>query len=566
MKLETDVGNRGSLAHLAVYLVLPLVGLAAFFPLVVASGLQVAGGAPLDTRHATFVLEWGWLCAIGDPVCSDLWSPPIFYPEPETLTLSEPLLGLLPFYGPWRALGASPAMSELGAKAALLVAIYAAALWLLRRTVGLPPAAAALGAYVAAFGAPRSAQMDHTLLFGQAASLLALAALAVALSDVAPRRGRFAVLLAWLFAAAQLWSGIYLTWISALLVALAACAALAAHPTRVSSLRTLRRDAAAWLLGPLLAVLACAPLLSAFVRRMATHDGEAIERLLPLQPTLASWIDPGKDHFLWGGIARWLQLAPADYSWEHALGLGVATTMLALLGVVPVWRRTGLRPLLVAAMLAMLAVTRWPGGFSAWETLAGLIPGAVAIRAISRLGVVLLPLWGLAAGFGFVELSRRRPRSVVAIVALLILAEPARWHGTYRARTQQRRVDLVAQAIRRENCDSFLLSPGRLPVRTPLTVQLDAMFAAVATGIPTLNGYSSYTPLDWDLRLVDPRSAQERESFAIRARWWTERRGLDPDRICWVRGDLRSREPASLEVLELSSAWRPQAVAPDERR
>lgn len=566
MSFAQDVARRGTAARLALYSALALVGLAAFFPRVVASGFRVAGGAPIDTRHAAFVLEWGWLCATRQPICRDVWSPPVFHPEPETLTLSEPLLGLQPFYGPWRTLGASPSASELGAKALLLLATYAAALWLLRRTVGLSPGPAAMGAFVAAFGAPRSAQMDHILLFGQAASLLSLAALAVALGDVPPRRGRIAVLAAGLFAAVQLWSGIYLSWISALVLALAAILALASRSNRVACLRTLRRDSTAWLLAPLLALLTAAPLLAAFARRMTTHEGEAPERLKVLLPTLTSWIDPGNDHLLWGEVARRLALGPEEYSWEHALGLGVATTLIALVGAPRLYRRAELRPLLLAALLSMAAVTRWPGGFAPWETLANLIPGATAIRSISRLGVVLLPLWGLAVGFGFAELSRRWSRLTLVLVGLLVLSEPARWHGVFRSRHFERRINMVAQAALRDSCAAFLLTPGREPARIPVSVQLDAMFASLATGIPTLNGYSSYSPLNWDLRLLDPQSEAERESFAIRARWWTTRHGLDPGRVCWIRSDFESRGPLGVEVLPLSSAWLPQGRAAPERR
>lgn len=551
-----SAGTRTAAGRGILLLLLAAVGLLAFYPRVVARGFTVVAGLPYDVRHSAFVLEWGRLCLVGDPLCRDLWSPPIFHPTSESLTLSEPLLGLQPLYLAWRASGLGTAPAQLLTQATLLVAIFLVAYLLFRRSAELPAHAAALGAYVAAFGAPRSAQIDHLLLFGQAPSLAAVAALLVALQETTPNRGRAAVLAAWLLAAAQLWSGIYLSWVTALLAALTLLLSLPFAEARRAWARTLRRDLPAWIAGPILAGLLTAPMLAAFERRLETHSGERPEAIHELQPTLTSWLDPGVDHLLWGKLSRGLGIAPQSYAWEHALGLGLVTALLVAVGVVSAWRRPPLRPPLLAALVAVLLTLRWPGGGSAWGAAVEWLPGAPAIRAIGRLGVVLLPLAGLAVAFAFAAIARRRwSRLTVALLALMVLIEPVRRHGVFSPRPHERHVEAIARAVRAGDCASFLVSPWSTSRRRPgLATQLDAMYAALATGVPTLNGYSSYGPVGWNLDLPAPGRPGDREALVATACSWAESHRLDLGSVCWIRFDLEGPRRPNIERLTLAAA------------
>ncbi len=488
-------------------------------------------------------------------------SPPVFHPAPEALSLSEPLFGFQPVYLLWRGWGASPSTAEVLTQVSLLAALFLVALFLYARRAGLPPVAAALGAFVATFGAPRSAQSEHLLMFGQAPSLAAVATLFVALGEVSSRRGRAAVLATWTLAAAQLWCGIYITWLSALVAALAVLFSLLFRDARAAWTRTLRRDRPAWIVGPLLALSLAAPLMPAFARRMASQGGEDRGRIERMQPLLASWLNPGEDHLLWGGTASRLDLAPAHYAWEHSLGLGLATTLLACGGAVLVWRSSPLRPILLAAAAAILLTLRWPGDASAWPWVLPWLPGATAIRAIGRIGVVLLPVWGLAVAWAFAWLAKRRWNLVLGLMALLIVIEPLRLRAVSSSVVLDRRAASLAEAVRAGACRAFLVSPWIRPPRSVLAVQNDAMFAALQSGVPTLNGYSSYAPTGWDLRLSDPRRPEENVKFLARTREWLDRYGLDASEVCWVRADLDLRPPR-IQVLRLDSAWRDGTPVP----
>jgi hypothetical protein len=84
-------------------------------------------------------------------------------------------------------------------------------------------------------------------------------------------------------------------------------------------------------------------------------------------------------------------------------------------------------------------------------------------------------------------------------------------------------------------CEVFLMSPmqGYGPY---WKYQLDAMWASMVAGVPTLNGYSGQNPKDWGLGDTDLRSGYDEQRVAQAAGAWLQSqpkmRGKKP---CWAR-------------------------------
>jgi hypothetical protein len=107
-------------------------------------------------------------------------------------------------------------------------------------------------------------------------------------------------------------------------------------------------------------------------------------------------------------------------------------------------------------------------------------------------------------------------------------------------------------------CRSFYHSPRRSgtgPRHTELEINpahLDAMWAEIETGVPTVNGYSGATPPGWS-PLYDAifEKPQDRDRIGRALAAWATLHGMSPDEICWVRdGDgpppsRAEREPTS---------------------
>ena len=236
---------------------------------------------------------------------------------------------------------------------------------------------------------------------------------------------------------------------------------------------------------------------------------------------------------------------------EQRLGLGIATILCASIGL---WlgrhRRAVQLTVLVALTMALLA-TEWPGGFAPWRAVYLLVPGAGALRAVSRIGVALVvpASLGIALLLDAVARTRRVPPSrtavllrrrdrrkraaiVVALVAI-VTAEQVQVPRSYDKYEGRARVARVANAID-ANCGAFLYTTtgGN---DDPWNYHADAMWASMERGIPTLNGYSGNQPPKWtfyDIRVPTPFLDSVVSDSVAR---WAARWKMDPARICRVR-------------------------------
>lgn len=147
----------------------------AFYPMLL-SGFALMQADPGDSRMLGMVLEHGhgWLTSLGK---RDLWNLPFFYPEPNVAAFGDLLLGLLPYYSVFRALGLDPDSAFQGWMLTMGALNYLAAWLFLRRALGFSALPAAFGAFIFAFGSSRLCQLNHQQLLPQFYSLLVVHAL-----------------------------------------------------------------------------------------------------------------------------------------------------------------------------------------------------------------------------------------------------------------------------------------------------------------------------------------------------------------------------------------------------
>src|SRR5439155_5853757 len=109
----------------------------------------------------------------------------------------------------------------------------------------------------------------------------------------------------------------------------------------------------------------------------------------------------------------------------------------------------------LAAITVIVLVTMCPGGFTPWKYIFYLVPGANAIRSVSRIAVLfLIPLC-----IGFAFLIDRFPPGLALSAVLICFVEQGRTTESYdkvRARN-----DVAALAARiSTNCTAFYYSPA----------------------------------------------------------------------------------------------------------
>jgi hypothetical protein len=503
---------------------------------VVRSGFTAAHGDEGDARLVHLVLEHGFRHLRGDALHARFWDPPFFHPAPNTAAYTETLLGVLPLYAPWRAAGAGEDAAYLLWLFSVTAGNFLAARWLLARGFGARPLGAAAGAVLFAAGASRLNQANHPQLLAHFWAVLAVGALLRLGREGTGRRegaGWAALLVG--ACVAQLYAGFYWGWFLGFLLLLALLAALASRTARPLLLARLRTHGAALALCGALGLLALWPLVShalAAVREVGLREWGDVSYMVPRFHT---WFHVGGEHWVWGRTAQARGFLRLPTESEHRAGLGYLTAALAGWGLWGGRRRPAVALLLAVTLLAVGLCTTYRGGWTPWWLVFHGVPGASAVRAVARIGVWLL----LPAAVGLaLWVSRQQGRGRGALGALaagLCLLEQGVSGGHFPLAEPRADVAQLAARVReartREGCASFLYAPTRGAFPS-YKYQLDAMWAAVEAGVPTVNGYSGNEPPGWELEdLRDPSGAPAAGLEAALGRWGRAR-GLREGDVC----------------------------------
>ena len=175
-------------------------------------------------------------------------------------------------------------------------------------------------------------------------------------------------------------------------------------------------------------------------------------------------------------------------------------------------------------------------GVRPWRAVWAVVPGAKAIRYTFRSQLVANLFVSLIVARTLAGLARHR--IAVIVLAAVLIAEQVNlvWPPTMSRKAALAWID--AAPAPPAGCRAFYVVPGAgPPERSGPQHQDDAMLFAQLRGIPTLNGYSSWFPDGW--ALDEPASP----GYAAAVRAWAEKNhiegevcGLEPRTGRWVEG------------------------------
>jgi hypothetical protein len=446
-------------------------------------------------RFVHYCIEHTWAWLAGHPLHRRFWDLPFFFPAPDTGAYSDVLLGVAPPYWLFRALGAGPEAAYAGWLLASTALNAAAGTWLLRGALGVRWLAAATGGVLVAAGAPRIHLLNHPQLICTYWLLAAVGLLVVALRAPGTRRARAAWLLAGCAAAAEAWSSYYLWWFLALALAIALAVGLLSKATRPRVLEALRRDWAAIAVAAGLSLLLAAPLLRAWwsvAHAVGLRDARDV-----FLARGQSWLNIGPDSWWYGALVR--SLTGLRYQTnEQQYGVGLLTLAAVALGFWRARHRGGVVVLGVTAVLLVLLATQvghWRAA-SPWTVVHAVVPGAGGIRAVPRVGLVVLVAWAAGLALAVDALARSRPRAAAALAVLCLLEQGVAYVHFVPALDRER-VDRIAREVP-AGCRAFVYTPPP-DGWPPWHAQIDALWVADVARVPTLNGYSGNSPPGWGL-------------------------------------------------------------------
>ena len=494
-----------------------LLGLVWFHRADFASHFTGLSGDAGDTRLIAFLLEHQWQAFLGHAPWT---SPPMFFPTLGTLGYADAFLlqGLL--YWPLRAGGCDVLTALQFSTLALNALNYIAMAWLLRRVLHLGALPAIAGALLFAFNSAKFNQFVHL----QLQPLLLLPIVVALLVSVAQRHATLtprAVFLrlsaALLLLDLQLLSGVYVAWFFGFFGLLCLVFAGLFAQTRTWLVAFLRTKLRPIVGAGLVFLLGLVPFLVLYIPVLRQAGWRSFGDAQGMIPHWFSLFAMGDGNLLWAWVEQTLpRFHEQPFWWEHRIGLGAVVTVAWLLVFARVLRTVRKWPLRAHAapspgwphVLAILtlAVTAFYllgmtyFGHSPWWFAFHTVPGIKSIRAVSRYVIVLTLPIGIVLAWSLDALQTRvRPIGQVVLlilVAVAALEQVGKREGFDKA-TENARLQALAGKLPKD-CKAFYITSPQSAPSSNVSVQIDAMFVAQLTGVPTLNGYSGQAPRDWD--------------------------------------------------------------------
>lgn len=529
----------------ALVAILCLASIAWVFRDALHGGLHILYGDSYDGVIEVAILEH-WHRVVTAGAAWDVTG--YFHPYPGTLGYNDTyLIPGIPFTLA-RIAGANPFLAAFTSHVAMKAAGFAGMYVLLRRGLAIAMPLALAGAVLFATANVSLLHMYHAQLLSVGLlpwlGFLTVRTIA-AVRDRASRR-----VLGWgcgfaLLYGASAFSAFYALWFFSLFLAISMPVALLVaerHDRRaiVMAAASQWRPLAAC---GIVAMLALVPTLLLYLPKLGDAQHAWRTGAYLYLPSATTLFDVGSGNLVWGRLPAALGYALPLPGGEVSVGLPIgliAATLFATLWASRAGRQGRMVIVIGASLAIMLALAlRWPGDHSAWWYVHAYVPGAAAIRVVSRLLV-----FALVGVIAMVMLFLgRAPRPAWLTVAILggLLVEQVQLAAPLA-------LDRAAQmAMLRDvgpppvACDAFVVVSAR-PAGYPVLAEAaridrawggdggngaalyyrhnaDAMLLASYYGRPTINGFSSANPPDWAFAAPDARDYPARvRAYATRHR------------------------------------------------
>jgi len=539
-----------------------------FYPTFLSGFVKVQANLG-DTRFNNYVLEHTYRWLLQEQTHQSFWDMPIFYPMTNTAAYSDILLGVAPLYWVFRVLTFEADTAFQLWMIAVLVLNFVVAYGLLRRGFSVSSVAASLGAFLFTFASTRIAQLDHQQLLSQFYSLIAIyALLRIFHSEEGKHRKRDRLWIAVFFAciSLQFYAGFYLGWFLIFSLGVAALWVVVLPGFRRVAIPQLIRHFS-WIgIWGALCLLSLLPMAFHYLEIARELGYREFGHVHTLIPRAQAWFYMGPWNWLYGWMASLPLFKSILLEQEMRLGVGFFSPVVCALGL---WwgRKNGRVMLLLLSGLTIVALcTAVADGFTLWKWVYLSVPGAGAVRGVSRIAImVVIPASvGFALFFEkFLSRSSKMPRKqllFVALLAVFCILEQGQRSEAYNKRLARLTTERIGDQIleHQPQCQAFFYSQfhGRYP---EWKYHVDAMWVQLYTGIPTVNGHSGNVPMGWTFGKTKIQSWDDEKVLAKMMNDWGTKHQIPPENICWVRryrakGDVIDVRPCCTTLAEIKGA------------
>jgi hypothetical protein len=496
------------------------------------SGFNTILGDLGDSRLNITILEH-WRAVVHRQ--AHLRSPDFYWPQRGVLGYSDSLFLFVLPYLLGRSVGMDPYLAFEVAVILLKAIGFFSMLWLLRDFLEVSRTVAIVGSVLFTLSNLYFISAFHAQLVAVVfVPLLAAFACAGWRSYSGGRRnlgyvcaGSLGLLLALV-----LFTSFYIGWFTILAAGVAIMCALLLQIVRAHNLSPLSQlTQALRVKGPLCAMavlgfaVAIVPFLYTYLPTLKETGGRSFQDNLISSSQPIDLVNVGQGNWVWGHTLNAVRLALAHRPMlpaENQRGWPPVTLGLLGAGLLLVFAAPGNRrraSLLSVSFLACWLLSLNVGGRSLWWLVFEFVPGGSAIRAPARLNLVLNVFAVAVVCLVLNELKNRKSRFARAsfwALSLFVIVEQINTDPNSAIRRHSEIA--IFNHIRPvpSACASFFLTD---PLQGERTIdafnQMDAMLIARLKNLPTLNGYSGWTPPLWDLNTLDPDYLKRVKQWAV---------------------------------------------------
>ena len=357
--------------------------------------------------------------------------------------------------------------------------------------------------------------------------------------------------------AAWLLTAFYMAWFLAFyaLICLLVLPLTNGIDTCCQGLLVMRRQMPILLLILAVLVVGVTPFLHLYLPRAAETGMHGFAGVSVFLGTPAGILNTGPHNLMFGGFMQWLAAAYPDMfpAGEHLVGISPILLSCFVVSAVWCWRHTPALRAPIAAIVIFWLLTIKVGDVSPWTLIYQVFPGAKAVRVVVRSYIFLagpitaITLVGLSGMFRGRAWAPQMGLCLLLVIEQLSTAPVA---GLDRAEEQRRLAALPTPPAECRTFAAMVAREGNLASNSEIlslySHNVDAMLIAELTNIPTINGFSTFNPPDWNFNNAWRSDYPSRvEAYANQHRI-EGLCGLDLDKLRW---DLR---PKSNPVVPLT--------------
>ncbi len=516
-KLLETVNNKKVIRSVFVIALL-LAGLFFFFRPTLTSGFLRMQSDVGDTMFNNYLLEHSFRTVFDNNYKASSWSPAFFYPQQEALVYADNLWGAAPIY--WLARIFSSPETSFQLWLIVITILNFLSFYLLARRLRAESWVAGVGAFLFAFCLPRSAQLGHQQILIQFFSVLALWSL---VSFIEIKKFKYFILFL-VFVYLQVLAGIYLGWFLFLALAVMALVALSYYWDKKIFLLFFSIKA---IIGWFFLFLSLAATFYPYYLIKQDIGPWSYVGVKSMTPRLTSYfsVDSGSIFYDLYPASMKTAAAALPMPHEHRLFLGfffIAWIGLSLVAFIIIKRKQRFfnsakkgiydwPPLIIVSagsFLLISAISLYIPliDFSFWRYIYEFVPGAGAIRAVSRIWTASYLFLFLLVVILVSEVYRRTElkafKVILIIIGLLVCLEqinlsPSSFDKLAEKRIRQQLAQEITSLTSDNEISSFYVRWPEEEKANFYDYQLKAMWTGMELGLPTINGYSGRTPIGY---------------------------------------------------------------------